>query len=251
MSKQKSSDWYKFQEEIKDHFEALGASASTNEKVGGVRGSHDVDVLVKPKFYGREITWLVEAKNWSTNIPKEKVLAFISIVQDVGADRGFLISNGGFQKGAVECAKSTNITLVNFDDFKESTKDFLNLEVIKQYEERAKILHARYWSHPKETRKDYDLRHDHFYMSPFSGITLLSFIEKVFDAIKEHQYPIDTDTGLAIHAGEKHIDDFYQACNWLNHNLNLLDKQLLKAEMQMLKCGDFSPKYERWADALD
>ena len=251
MSKRKDSSWYKFQEEIKEHFEALGAVAETNVSLSGVRGTHDIDVLVKPKFLGREILWIIEAKNWSSNIPKEKALALLSIVQDVGADRGFLISNGGFQSGAYDSSNNTNITLVNFDEFKESTKEFINVEVIRHYEERFKILKARYWSHPKEIRKDYDLRHDHGYESPFSGIKLLSVIENVFKGVKERNYPIDTDTCLKVNAGDKSIDDFHQACNWLNLNLNLMDTQLLKAEAWMVKCGDFQPDYDRWFEALE
>lgn len=251
MGSRKDSEWYKFQEEIRDHFEALGASATTNVSIKGVRGSHDIDILVKPKFFGHEILWLVEAKNWSSSITKEKVLAFLSIIQDVGADRGFLISNGGFQRGAIKCAESTNISLVNFEKFKKYTKDFVNLEVLKHYEQRYKILHARYWAHPKRIRKDYDLRHDHDYESPFSGIGLLNFIEKVIKSIRQRKYPINTDTRLKINAGEKTVHDFQEACNWLNLNLNLLDRQLLKAEMQMMRYGDFKPEFDRWKNAFE
>lgn len=251
MGNQIDSDWYQFQENIKEHFEAIGASAYSNIKLEGVRGSHDIDVLVKPKFFGREITWIVEAKNWGANIPKEKVLAFLSIVQDVGADRGFLISNAGFQKGAYECAKNTNITLVKFEEFKESTKEFVSIEVIKHYKERVKLLNARYWSHPKRIRREYGLRHDLFELSAFSGTTLLTYIENVFESIERNCYPIDTDTGLEVNIGEKEISDFHQACNWLNLNLNLLDQQLFKAEMYMIKAGDFKPNIDRWQAALE
>lgn len=249
--KRKDSDWYKFQEDIKEHFESLGATARTNVSIQGARASHDIDILVSPKFFGKEITWIVEAKNWSSNVPKEKAMALLSIVQDVGADRGFIISNKGFQKGALECVKNTNITLANFEEFKNSTKDFVNTEVIKHYESRFKLLHARYWAHPKRIRRDYDLRHDICSLSPFSGTTLLGFIEDVIQCIKAKNYPINTDTGLEINIGEKQIHDFHQACNWLNLNLNLLDQQLLKAEMRMMKNGEFNPKYERWASAFE
>ncbi|AWM91709.1 restriction endonuclease [Pseudomonas sp. 31-12] len=248
--KRKNSDWYKFQEKIKEHFESLGAIARTNVRTQGARASHDIDILVSPKFFGKEITWIVEAKNWSNNVSKEKVMALLSIVQDIGADRGFIISNKGFQKAALECVRNTNITLANFEEFKESTKDFVNTEVIKHYELRLKLLHARYWAHPKRIRRDYNLRHDICSLSPFSGTTLLGFIEHVIQGIKRKNYPISTDTGLEINIGEKQIHDFHQACNWLNLNLNLLDQQLLKAEMMMMKNGEFRPEYERWASAF-
>lgn len=241
----KESDWYKFQEEIKEHFESLGAIARTNVSITGARASHDIDILVTPKFFGKEIMWVVEAKNWTSNVPKEKAMALLSIVQDIGADRGFIISNKGFQKGAIKCVQNTNITLTNFEEFKNSTKDFVSTEVIKHYEVRFKLLHGKYWAHTKRIRRDYDLRHDICSSSPFSGTTLLSFIENVIQCIKDKKYPIDTNTGLEINIGEKQIHDFYQACNWLNLNFNLLDYQLIRAEARMMKNGDFNPNYER------
>lgn len=244
-NKREESEWYKFQEEIKNHFESLGATASSNVRIQGSRGYHDIDVLIRPKFFGKEIIWIVEAKNWTSNVSKEKAMALHSVVQDIGADRGFIISSKGFQKGAYEYVKNTNISLVNFEDFKNSTKDFVNIEIIKHYEFRIKLLSARYWAHPKRIRKDYDLRHDLFYISPYSGITLLEFIEKVIKCIKANDYPIDTNTQLEINIGDKQIQDFHQACNWLNLNLNLFDQQLLKAEIKMLRNNDFKPNWER------
>lgn len=43
----KKIDWFEFQEDIKDHFNSLGADAETNVRVQGVRTCHDIDVLVK------------------------------------------------------------------------------------------------------------------------------------------------------------------------------------------------------------
>ncbi|MDK9778986.1 MULTISPECIES: restriction endonuclease [unclassified Vibrio] len=239
-----------FQEEIKDYFESLGTYAETNVTLSGARGDHDIDVLVKTKFLGRDVTWVIEAKKWKYNVSKEKVLALITIIQDIGADRGFIISEKGFQKGAIKSAENTNITLTTFEDLKEETKAFIDTEILKQYEERYKLLYARYFSHPKETRKDYDLRHDFSFTAPFSGNTQLSYIGKVLDAVKERKYPIASDTGLAVTAGEKQIEDFQQACNWLNLNLNLLDRELMEAEQKMLKFNDFAPKHERWVSAI-
>jgi hypothetical protein len=58
-----------------------------------------------------------ECKNWRVNIPKEVVHAFRTVVQEAGANRGYVISRVGFQHGAGEAAKSTNIELVTFAEF--------------------------------------------------------------------------------------------------------------------------------------
>lgn len=246
-SKRENSDWYIFQEDIKKHFESMGTDAKTNVKVSGVRVNHDIDILVKSKFLGNDITSIIEAKKWKTNVPKEKVLALQAIVQDVGADRGFIISEKGFQSGAHQAAENSNISLVNYNELVSSTKQYMDLEILKHYEQRCEILAARYFAHPKRVRREYNLKHDVCVpLSPFSGSTLLRYVEKVIECIKNREYPINTDTGLKINAGEQTIEDFQQACNWLSLNLNLLDKQLIQAEYWMMKCDDFRPKFEYW-----
>jgi len=42
-------------------------------------------------------------------VTKLHVLALREIVADVGADRGILLSEAGFQSGAIEAAKLTNV----------------------------------------------------------------------------------------------------------------------------------------------
>ncbi|WP_264273354.1 restriction endonuclease [Duffyella gerundensis] len=246
--KRKESLWYQFQEDIKSHFIALGAYAETNVKVEGARGEHDIDVLVKSKFLGGDVTWLIEAKDWKTKIPKEKALAFQAIVQDVGADRGFIISDKGFQRGAIKCVNKSNVSLRTFEDLKKETQDYIQSEIISYYEKRMNLLHKRYWAHPKRIRREYGLRHDLFEESDFSGTTQLNYIGNVIRSAKNNTYPIHTETGLKVSAGEKNINDFHQAVNWLNLNLNLLDEQLLNAEYFMFKENNFKPDVNRWID---
>ena len=145
-------------------------------------------------------------------------MGFISIVQGVVADRVFLISNGGFQGGFIECAECANIILFNFEQFKESTRVFIRLEVLKRYEGTCGIFRTRYWAHSKGIRKGYDLRHDHGYMSPYNCIGHLGFIEKAIGSIRDRQYLMYVGTGLEVNAGEKMLIDFRGAYNCLNIN---------------------------------
>lgn len=71
-----------------------------------------------------ESHWIIECKAWKNNIPKEKVTALSAIVQDVGADRGFLLSEVGFQSGAIRAARSSNITLTSLEDLSFSAEKF-------------------------------------------------------------------------------------------------------------------------------
>jgi hypothetical protein len=47
------------------------------------------------------------------------VAALASVVQDVGADRGILLSETGFQAGAIRLASLSNITLTSLTELKD------------------------------------------------------------------------------------------------------------------------------------
>ena len=145
-------EWYLFQEDICNYFRSLGAIAETNVTIQGVRTTHDIDVLVRIKFLGHDIVWAVEAKKWKTKVNKLQVLGLRTIVEDIGADKGFIISEQGFQSGATESAEKTNIQLSTYAEFKELTKDFIQTEIIRTYKDRLNLLETRYWSHSKKNQ---------------------------------------------------------------------------------------------------
>lgn len=245
----KDSDWYIFQEEIKDHFDSLGADAETNVRVQGVRTCHDVDVFVKTKFLGENITWIVEAKHWKSKVTKAQVLVLRSIVDDIGADRGFIISIAGFQSGAFEAAESTNVKLKTFDELKADTRGLIEAEILKTYYKRLVLLEDRYWSHSKGVRIEYGLRHDVIdYSMQFTGQQLLTTARTAIMAAEERNYPIDLESFLKEHKGEKIAHNFQQLSMWLNLNLNHFEEKLLNAEWEMYKNGDYSPDTSRTRD---
>lgn len=152
--------WFEFQEQIKDHFVSIGADAQTNVRIKGVRTHHDIDVYVRTRFLGEDITWLVEAKHWKTKVKKAQVFTLRAIVDDVGADRGFIVSLSGFQKGAIEAAENSSVKLKTFEELVSHTKEVVESEILKTYSDRLGIIEDRYWSHAKAKRIDYGLRHD-------------------------------------------------------------------------------------------
>ncbi len=130
-------DWKQYQEQTAEFFRSLGCDAEVEAKVTGVRAEHKIDVWVRFKKFGLETRWVVECKHWNSAIPKEKVLALRSVVEDVGADRGILISGAGFQSGAVRASENTNITLTDLDGLKETAQEDLVSSVLHRIETRA------------------------------------------------------------------------------------------------------------------
>lgn len=114
-----------YQEQAATFFHSLGLSADVEADIEGARGKHKIDVWVTGKLRAFDVRWVIECKDWKSNVPKEKFLTLQMIVQDVGADRGFLLSETGFQAGAIRCAQNTNITLASLEDLRERTKTYL------------------------------------------------------------------------------------------------------------------------------
>ena len=238
----KESSWYEFQEDIKEHFNSLGADAETNVRIQGVRTCHDIDIFVKTRFLGENITWIVEAKYWKSKVTKAQVLTLRSIVDDIGADRGFIISVAGFQSGAFEAANNTNVKLKTFDELKIDTKGLIETEILKTYYKRLLLLEDRYWSHSKRLRIEYGLRHEIMDFSmQFTGQQLLMTARTAIMAAEERKYPILLESFLKEQKGEKIAYNFQQLSMWLNLNLNHFEEKLLMAEWKMYKNGDYKP----------
>lgn len=234
--------WYQFQEEICSHFRSIGADAKTNVTVQGVRTKHDIDILVKTRYLGEDLTWVVEAKKWKARVNQFQVLGLRQIVADIGADRGFIISEVGFQKGAHEAAANSNVKLKTFAALKESTSASVENEILQFYRKRASILTSRYWGHSKSTRQKYDLR-DYVGLQPhFSGAQLLSTINSVISSAQIGDYPVSLETINSEKVGDLTAYNFQQVTNWLNLNLNLLDEKIIRAEFDMQKKDDFQPR---------
>src|SRR5258706_4199837 len=120
-----AKNWSQYQHNAAGFFRSLGLTAEVEKRIAGTRGAHEIDVWVTGNIQGFDAKWIVECKDWSSNVPKEKVLALYAIIQDVGADRGFLLSETGFQAGAIPSASHTNITLTSLADLREQTRDYL------------------------------------------------------------------------------------------------------------------------------
>ena len=103
---QNYGNWHEYQEAVARVFSELGCSVEVDKKVTGARGQHDIDVYVTFEKFGQECRWIIECKLWSKRIHKSEVQTLHGIVQDVGADRGLLFTETGFQSGALNWPKT-------------------------------------------------------------------------------------------------------------------------------------------------
>ncbi|GAB5408142.1 MAG: hypothetical protein BalsKO_05070 [Balneolaceae bacterium] len=238
----KTPEWYQFQEEICEYFNSLGTNATTNVTIEGVRTNHDIDVLVETKFLGQDIVWVIEAKKWKSKVNKLQVLGLRTIVHEIGADKGFIISENGFQSGAIEASENTNVQLLTYTELKKLTQELIQSEIINTYRDRLILLENRYWSHSKEIRQKYGLRGEIWdYPVNFSGHSLLMTAHGAIESALRKDYPIDLETYSVEKKGKLVADSFQELVNWLNLNLNFMDEKILKAEIKMIENSDFNP----------
>ena len=111
------ADWKGLQTQVARILSECGLNAEFNKPVTLVRGTVNVDVYAVDSNNIPPGVYVCERKNWGSNVPKEQVHAFRSVVADSGANHGFMISSHGFQSGAYEAARLSNIQLLTWDEF--------------------------------------------------------------------------------------------------------------------------------------
>jgi Restriction endonuclease len=135
--------WREYEEQAAQFFRDLGMQAETNKEIEGARGKHHVDVLVTLERIGITQTWIIECKCWRRRVDKLHVLGLASIVSDTGADRGFLLTEVGFQSGAIRAARTSNITLTGLEDLRATAAEELAEVGLGDARRRIALLRAR------------------------------------------------------------------------------------------------------------
>jgi hypothetical protein len=110
--------WQEHEERTAAFFRNFGMRAETNKEVEGARAKHVIDVFVTFERAGAEQIWIVECKSWSRTVGGLHVLVLARVVNDIGADRGFLLTEAGAQADAIRVAKRRNITITGLKDLR-------------------------------------------------------------------------------------------------------------------------------------
>lgn len=122
-------DWKKYENEIFEAFKAAypNAKISFNQKIVGrySKIERQIDVLIEGRIAGKKIRLVIDGKYYSKKIDVKEVDSFISMVEDIDAVQGILVTSKGYSEGAINRAYygPTDIEL-----------DILNFEELKQYQ---------------------------------------------------------------------------------------------------------------------
>lgn len=113
----KVADWRDLQSKVCQLFNEMGYEAETAKKVElAGRGKKEIDVYVKDPLASHNQIYLIECKHWESNVPQDVVHGFKFVMESAGANTGFIVSKTGFQSGARDAARFTNINLVTFEE---------------------------------------------------------------------------------------------------------------------------------------
>jgi len=120
-------NWKKYEREILRYFQETfpETTISFDKSIVGKysKVNRQIDILIEGEVAGYEIKIVVDCKNFSKNIDVKQVESFCSMVEDIEAHQGVLITQKGFSKAAINRAYYGNhkveLDIINFENLKE------------------------------------------------------------------------------------------------------------------------------------
>lgn len=153
--------WKKFEKLVAGihKMKERGAEVTFDDKIVGKRTGEerqiDVSVRFRHGYYGYLIA--IECKDYKNRVSVDKVEAFRTKLEDIGADKGIMVSPCGFQKGAVKTAKAYDIELFTLTQEVSDWTKVVRDEVIKfPFPVIVQFEHPVYGGHYEQGRTFYD-----------------------------------------------------------------------------------------------
>lgn len=109
------SNWKTLQSSVCRLLNEVGLSAQEGVVLQTPRGSVEVDVFAIDERSIDKIQYIVECKCWSAAIPQHVVHSFSTVMQETGANIGFIVSKKGLQSGAERYTTNTSILGITFE----------------------------------------------------------------------------------------------------------------------------------------
>ncbi|MGD9932054.1 MAG: restriction endonuclease [Mangrovibacterium sp.] len=119
--------WRKYEKDILKYFQETYPEANIlfDQKIQGKysKVSRQIDILIEGEIAGYQIRIVVDCKYFSKKIDVKHVESFCSMVEDVEAHQGVLITQKGFSKAGINRAhygiQKVELDIINFDELKE------------------------------------------------------------------------------------------------------------------------------------
>lgn len=113
----KVKGWQDLQSKVCQLFAEMGYETEVERTVDlAGRGKKEVDVFIKDPLASHNQIYLVECKHWDSRVHQDVVHGFKTVMEGSGASTGYIVSKKGFQAGAYEAVRYTNIQLLTFEE---------------------------------------------------------------------------------------------------------------------------------------
>ena len=155
-----------FEEVVEEYFKDLGYKVERNVIKTGYSGAkHEIDVLISKG----DTIGIVEAKNYSKQIPKEWIIKAHHVAKDIGASEVYVVSAKGFTEDAKKTADILNVKLLDLNEM---------AEVVKRIKEKSEMnnVETQYLKPAYGTRKAIE------YANKFASKKLFSKTENPTEA---------------------------------------------------------------------
>jgi len=113
------NDWEQLESRIWQILTECGCIAERSKRIVLPRGEVQVDVYALDRTREPNLVIVCECKHWNKPVNQNAVHAFRTVISEIGAHVGLMISSKGFQSGAVKAAKNTNVELLTWEQFEE------------------------------------------------------------------------------------------------------------------------------------
>ncbi len=120
ITKKFPTTWKGLQEDVVALLKECGFSVESPKVIQTPRGEVEVDVYAEEIINDRKYIIVCECKYWKKRVPKTVIHSFRTVISETGANIGYVISTKGFQSGAVIASKSTNLCLLDWEEFQNS-----------------------------------------------------------------------------------------------------------------------------------
>lgn len=138
----KPLDWKDLQNKGGEILTQCDFKVEIEKKVSSIRSLIEIDVYAEEIIDNRKYLVLCECKMWNSNIPQLYVHGLRTVVNDVGANKGYIISTSNFQPGTKDSVENTNVELLTWDAFQQN---FFKSWYLKYFCKRLKaIVHTQY-----------------------------------------------------------------------------------------------------------
>jgi hypothetical protein len=136
--------WEQYQHRAAELLRELGFTAEVDARLTEANGAvHAIDVAARRAVAGVDVLWIVECKYRGRPVSMGMARELRSLVFDLGADRGLLMSESGFQSGAIRTARQKNITLTSLADLRADAADEILAARVTAAEKRLMDLALR------------------------------------------------------------------------------------------------------------